>query len=130
MSEEELIKNLNEILEIFGHLKNYGWISDIKKEIDTCKAIQSIQGFINLHSDLKLKYEQNLKMCKHFRKELNKQDKVINEMAKDKYENISILEMAKIGQALQYDPAKMFNGITDEEAINIIKQYFEKKVEV
>ena len=61
--------------------------------------------------------------------ENNKQSKIIDEMAKEMYSNISMLEMAKIGQAIDYDPRKMFAGISDEEAIDCIKQYFEKKVE-
>lgn len=62
-------------------------------------------------------------------KEIEKKDKIINLMAENKYENISMLEMAKIGQAINYDPQKLFRGITDEEAINCIKQYFERKIE-
>ena len=65
---------------------------------------------------------------KSYKGMLNKQNKIIYEMAKEMYSNISMLEMAKIGQAIDYDPRKMFAGISDEEAIGCIKQYFEKKV--
>lgn len=58
-----------------------------------------------------------------------KEDKIINLMAEDKYENINMLQMANIGKKINYDPTKLFNGIPDKEAIKIIKQYFEKKAE-
>ena len=61
-------------------------------------------------------------------KEIEKKDKIIDLMAEDKYEYIDMLQMAKIGKEINYDPTKLFNGISDEEAVKIIKQYFENKV--
>lgn len=46
MLSEEDIKILEQIKEIFTHLKNYGWINDIKRDIDIDKAIQSIEHLI------------------------------------------------------------------------------------
>lgn len=59
----------------------------------------------------------------------SKKDKIIDLMAEDKYENINMIQMANIGKEVNYDPTKLFSGIPDEEAIKIIKQYYEKKAE-
>lgn len=56
------------------------------------------------YRDLELKYNQNLKFLKHFREELQKQDKMIDLMAK----------------AWKQD---------DSRTVEEIKQYFEKQVE-
>lgn len=58
------IKILEEIKDMFIYLKNYGWINDIKKDIDTDKAIQAIENIINRNKEL----EEELKE----EKELNK----------------------------------------------------------
>ena len=90
-----------------------GWkIGDVYKHLELNPAIETLLQYIN-----------------QLEQENNKQSKIIDEMAKEMYSNISMLEMAKIGQAINYDPRKMFAGISDEEAIDCIKQYFEKKVE-
>ena len=90
-----------------------GWkIGDVYKHLELNPAIETLLQYIN-----------------QLEQENNKQSKIIDEMAKEMYSNISMLEMAKIGQAIDYDPRKMFAGISDEEAIDCIKQYFEKKVE-
>lgn len=70
-----------------------------------------------------------LNIIENQKAEIEKKDKIIDLMAKDKYENINMLQMANIGKEVNYDPIKLFNGIPDEEAIKIIKQYFEKKSE-
>lgn len=46
------IEILEEIKDMFIHLKNYGWINDIKKDIDTDKAIQTIENIINRNKEL------------------------------------------------------------------------------
>lgn len=53
---EENIKILEEIKNMFIHLKSYGWINDIKRDIDTDKAIKSIE---NVESRLKQLEEEN-----------------------------------------------------------------------
>lgn len=70
MNEED-IKILKQIKEIFIHLKNYGWINDIKRDIDTDKAIQSIENLINRNKELE---EEN----EIYKEELEKIDKVLN----------------------------------------------------
>ena len=74
------------------------------------------------YRDLKLKYEQNLKMCKHFREELNKQDKIINEMAN----YIIIHHQVKTMKKTFCEDCTKCKGIDRD----CIKQYFEKKAEV
>ena len=46
------LKILEEIKDMFVHLKNYGYINDIKKDIDTDKAIQAIESTINRYKEL------------------------------------------------------------------------------
>ena len=77
------------------------------------------------YSDLKLKYEQNLRMCKHFRTELNKQDKIIDEMTYylSGFDIDAMCEKCDrcIGNGCYADDDVEFK-------INCIKQYFENKV--
>lgn len=93
---------------------------------------EAIETILNLlekkdaeYSDLKLKCEQNLRMCKHFREELNKQDKIIDEMAYY-LSDFDIDEMCEkcdrcIGNGCYADDDMEFKR-------NCIKQYFERKV--
>ena len=53
---EEDLKILEEIKNMFIHLRSYGWINDIKRDIDTDKAIQAIE---NTESRLKQLEEEN-----------------------------------------------------------------------
>lgn len=115
---------LNEIDNNMDTIINQ-FIKQLVKNKDLAIAQHIIQ---KQQEEIELLKDQQQYVIDEYGETIEKKDKIIDEMAKDKYENISILEMAKIGQELQYDPAKMFNGITDEEAINIIKQYFESKV--
>lgn len=57
------LKILEEIKDMFVHLKNYGYINDIKKDIDTDKAIQAIESTINRYKELE---EENIQLeaCK------------------------------------------------------------------
>ena len=77
------------------------------------------------YSDLKLKYEQNLRMCKHFRTELNKQDKIIDEMTYylSGFDIDAMCEKCDrcIGNGCYADDDVEFK-------INCIKQYYENKV--
>lgn len=50
---EEDLKILEEIKDMFIHLKNYGWINDIKKDIDTDKVIRAIDHLIKAYKELK-----------------------------------------------------------------------------
>ena len=112
LSKEEIEKAKKEGYEIIGNFKSA--TTEFTKDIFPKKAesIKTLLQYITL-----------------LEQENNKLNKIINEMAKEMYSNISMLEMAKIGQAIDYDPRKMFAGISDEEAIDCIKQYFEKKAE-
>lgn len=91
MTEEEAIERFKGIVDIFKFAENHGWFPAVK----TKQIIEDYAVLINIlnlienqkaeiekkdaeYSDLKLKYEQNLRMCKHFREELNKQDKMID----------------------------------------------------
>lgn len=49
MNIEELANELEKIKEMFIHLKNYGWINDIKREIDVDKAIESIETLLTAY---------------------------------------------------------------------------------
>ena len=114
--------------------------TDCYIEIEDIKAMKILLQYIDqLENQIQAKemeHEYDVNMIDEVKgnsvklyKEIRKQNKIIDEMAKAMYSNISMLEMAKIGQAIDYDPRKMFAGISDEEAIDCIKQYFEKKVE-
>lgn len=52
------LKILEGIKDMFIHLKNYGYINDIKKDIDTDKAIQAIESTINRYKELKEENQQ------------------------------------------------------------------------
>ena len=55
---EEDLKILEEIKDMFVHLKNYGYINDIKKDIDKDKAIQAIESTINRYKELEEENQQ------------------------------------------------------------------------
>lgn len=55
MNIEEGVKQIEKIKEIFIHLKNYGWINDIKREIDVDKAIESIETLLTAYEKEKEK---------------------------------------------------------------------------
>ena len=55
MNIEEGVKEIEKIKEMFIHLKNYGWINDIKKEIDVDKAIESIENLLTAYEKEKEK---------------------------------------------------------------------------
>lgn len=84
------------------------------------------------YSDLKLKYEQNLRMCKHFRKELNKQDKMID-LIYDFLYKFSSKFSGSFMKALSeegFDIKKCENcEYKTCDCKECIKQYFERKVE-
>ena len=86
MNEEEAIKyfyNLRATIDESNML--FDEDINVKCGKETIKQITTVLNLLEKkdieYSDLKLKYEQNLRMCKHFRTELNKQDKIIDEMA-------------------------------------------------
>ena len=124
MSQEE-INRINEILSCDNCPTSYA--------CEACDITWTDKDLIKKYiSELEQSNEELDKENNRLEKiefERDKANKIIDEMAKEKYSNISMLEMAKIGQAIAYDPRKMFAGISDEEAIGCIKQYFEKKVE-
>ena len=104
---------------------NEEYLERISKQLDNLAIDQIPIGIKELQQENKRLTHTN----KSYEGIINKLNKMIDEMAKEMYLNISMLEMAKIGQAIDYDPRKMFAGISDEEAIDCIKQYFEKRVE-
>ncbi len=55
MDIEESVKEIEKIKEIFIHLRNYGWINDIKKDINTDNAIQSIETLLTAYEKEKEK---------------------------------------------------------------------------
>lgn len=138
MNEEEIREagKLENIVDIKYHLKQWKNKSE-KGELDECHLVEEdieiMELAVNIiekqkaeYSDLKLKYEQNLRMCKHFREELNKQDKIIDEMAYY-LSDFDIDEMCEkcdrcIGNGCYADDDMEFKT-------NCIKQYYERKVE-
>ena len=88
---EEDIKILEKIKDIFIHLKNYGWINDIKRDIDTYKAIQSIENLIKGYKELE---EENRKAyakyynCRKCIDKLNEQIKELEDKKIIKNEQI------------------------------------------
>lgn len=57
MNIEESIKEIEKIKEIFIHLRNYGWINDIKKDINTDNAIQAIGTLLTAYEKEKEKIQ-------------------------------------------------------------------------
>ncbi len=86
---------------------------------------EEIEIFEKLLEDYK--YKNNL--IQKQQEELEKKDKIIDEMAKDKYNNIDMYEMADMAKEIGYSIPKLFSRIPDEELYSIIKRYFKKKVE-
>ncbi len=76
------------------------------------------------YRDLKLKYGQNLKMTKHFREELQKQDKTIDLMA-EHIVSSAIVDDTVCG--IKY--CEIEEDCTHEKMLKCTKQYFERKVE-
>lgn len=85
------------------------------------------------HRDLELKYEQNLKFLKHFRKELNKKDKIIDKMSKTI--GIVMTDIKVVKSQFEKEYCDFINSNeeccwkTDSDCTDCIKQYFERKVE-
>lgn len=87
------------------------------------KEYKAIQVVLKLIEKQKAEIEKQ-------KAEIKKKDKIIDLMLKDKYENIDMLQMAYTGKEVNYDLIKLFSGISDEEAIKIIKQYFENQAKM
>lgn len=77
------------------------------------------------YRDLELKYNQNLKFLKHFREELQKQDKMIDLMANNIASSDSDL-CQYIDETIR---CKYYAGENKKLCDDCIKQYFEKQVE-
>lgn len=52
---EEDIETLEDLKNIFIHLKNYGWVNDIKKDIVADKVIKAIENLIARNKELEVK---------------------------------------------------------------------------
>ena len=70
MNIEESEKEIEKIKEMFMHLKNYGWINDIKKEIDIDKVIEAIETLLTAYEkekeknkELENELEKHIKFC-------------------------------------------------------------------
>lgn len=70
MNIEEGVKEIEKIKEMFIHLKNYGWINDIKKEIDVDKAIESIENLLTAYEKEKEKNKEYENMIINHKKQL------------------------------------------------------------
>ena len=91
MNIEESEKEIEKIKEMFMHLKNYGWINDIKKEIDIDKVIEAIEILLTAYEKEKEKnkeLEDTLKQTQNSwykdTKVIIDKDKLIEELKKYK----------------------------------------------
>lgn len=78
-SIEEDIKIVEQIKDIFLHLKFHGWINDIKQDIDTDKAIRALEHIL---SDYKRVLKEN--------EELKADNYELNNRINDLLENILV----------------------------------------
>ena len=72
---EEAKRTLIVIRNIFEHLKNHGWINDIKREVEPNEALQAIEIALN-HIDNSIPTEV-------IEKKIEKNRKLINECEQD-----------------------------------------------
>jgi hypothetical protein len=74
MNLEKAIKEVKKIKEIFEHLKWHGWINDIKRDVDTNNAIESIDTVLKALDERYNKgYQDGFKQAK-FDCEMDKLD--------------------------------------------------------
>lgn len=59
MNKEDL-ETLEDLKNIFIHLKNYGWVNDIKKEVVADKVIQAIENLIARNKELEKQMGKDL----------------------------------------------------------------------
>jgi len=59
---EEDIKVLEELKNIFVHLKNYGWVNDIKRDVVADKVIQALENLIARNKELEEIKERYLRL--------------------------------------------------------------------
>ena len=123
--------NEEEAMKIIKDYKYYGLVEEIDED---WKLKQALEIILNNYDSLKLMYEQNLKFLKHFRTELNKQDKIIDEMAKIIFTVIQggelplkILHKHLVRKICDKKFEECF--MEDIECEECIKQYFEMKIE-
>lgn len=75
MNIEESIKVLEKIKEMFLHLKNYGWIEDLKRDFDTDKTIQAIEKVLRgLNRYIESDYETICLENNHLLEQLEKEE--------------------------------------------------------
>lgn len=75
------IEILKEVQGIFEHLKIYGWINDIKRDVDTDKAITSIENVLKELEKYKKAYELETYERQKFIEELETYKKIAELMA-------------------------------------------------
>lgn len=94
---EEDIKTLEQIKDIFLHLKFHGWINDIKRDVNTDEAIKAIDDIL---SDYKRALKENEEL-KEKLKEEEELNKIIKNTKLDKFLNISRKNGKTIELAMQ-----------------------------
>lgn len=110
---EEDIKVLEEIKDMFIHLKNYGWINDIKKDIDTDKAIQAIEHLIKAHKE---KEEENEELTENY-------NVLENEYITNSIPNFIVKEkIEEIDKEIEYQ--KLYGNVAKREKLETKKEHF------
>lgn len=110
---EEDIKVLEEIKDMFIHLKNYGWINDIKKDIDTDKAIQAIEHLIKAYKE---KEEENEELTENY-------NVLENEYITNSIPNFIVKEkIEEIDKEIEYQ--KLYGNVAKREKLETKKEHF------
>lgn len=128
MNEEEARKALN--IAIGKTQGVHVYQNTLREAIET--VLNLLEKKNAEYSDLKLKYEQNLRMCKHFREELNRKDKMID-LIYDFFYKFGCKFSGSFMKALSLDGFDISKCDNCEyktcDCKECIKQYFERKVE-
>lgn len=133
---EKEIKILEEIKDMFIHLKNYGWINDIKKDIDTDKAIQAIEHLIKAYKELEEGNKEKAEMLTQQNRNLQISYDSLRELFElRKYKNNSIpvsLVEEKIEELNKaYEDSKDENGESEyyypDYTIRVLEELLEKR---
>lgn len=125
-------------------------VKDIKYVLEYCVSLEKERdGIYSDYQDLgkeKLKLEEEVEHIRNrafeegniAAKQLKEQEKVIEQMQAEQEKMIELmankiykisdtLNMLDMGKEINYDLEKLFNGIDDKEALQIIIDYFKKK---
>ena len=123
MNIEESEKEIEKIKEMFMHLKNYGWINDIKKEIDIDKVIEAIETLLTAYEKEKGKnVKLRLQDIPLIQGELKAYKDRVNEL-KQELEK----EKEKNKKAIKYCKEKStFQTFGDFELQNVLETYINR----